>query len=499
VADTGRQQGIGASVILALVSGLLWGVAHLCVGRHKAGFALMGLYLFLIIAGLTLLTGFRAELLGLAVQPRWLALLAAGLVALAAGWAWVIVRSFRLVRPDGMTGITRIVAFCLVGALALTFAVPVLYSARIAWVSRDLVDTVFHDRGRTTTAAGGTAALAPRIGRITVLLIGADAAPSRPGVRTDSMTVASIDAATGRTVLFGLPRNLTRAPLPSGPARDRFPFGFTGDSADTPGLLNEVYQFAEDHPETVPNVPAGHRGPILLKQTAAEILGMPVDHYVLLDMRGFAEIIDAIGGVEVTVRQPIVYGRHDEGLIPAGTRRLSGAEALWFGRSRTGTDDYVRMGRQKCLLNAVARQAEPMAVLRHFEEIAGAAKHAVSTDIPQDLLPGLAELARTMRASEIESVDFVPPLISTAGPDYALIREKVREALDPRRPPAATRTDDTATADKDGDATRADAGRPGRTGPTAAPSPESRPGAPGTPTTPAAPGSGLVDLDTTCS
>ena len=46
-------------------------------------------------------------------------------------------------------------------------------------------------------------------------------------------------------------------------------------------------------------------------------------------------------------------------MLPAGTRRLSGKEALWYGRSRSDGDDYVRMSRQKCLLYAVAQQADP--------------------------------------------------------------------------------------------------------------------------------------------
>ena len=89
-------------------------------------------------------------------------------------------------------------------------------------------------------------------------------------------------------------------------------FGATGDLAQRKllpgllhlfesGLLNEVHQWAEDHPEVLPDVPDGRRGPTLLKQTAELILGIPVYHYVMVDMRGFAELIDAIGGVTVTI------------------------------------------------------------------------------------------------------------------------------------------------------------------------------------------------------
>ncbi|WP_248959876.1 LCP family protein [Sphaerisporangium perillae] len=160
---------------------------------------------------------------------------------------------------------------------------------------------------------------------------------------------------------------------------------------------------------------------------AGGILGIPIDYYVMADMRGFARIIDATGGVTVTIKQDIPYGLRG-GVLRAGTRRLSGAEALWFGRSRSDGDDYVRMGRQKCLLDAVAKQADPMTVLRSFEQVADAAKHYISTDIPQESLPAFISVSRKIKDARLESVQFVPPLIDTTAPDWRLIREKVAEA-----------------------------------------------------------------------
>ncbi|MFC7591411.1 LCP family protein [Nonomuraea antimicrobica] len=265
-------------------------------------------------------------------------------------------------------------------------------------------------------------------------------------MRTDSMTVASVDVETGATVLFGLPRNLQQVQLPYGPARDLFPFGFTGTGPDTPGLLNEIFQFAEDNPSMVPGVEDGRRGPTLIKQTIGDILGLPVNYYAMVDMKGFAEIVDAMGGVQVTIKAPIVYGKRREGLLPAGTRKLSGDEALWFGRSRTDSDDYVRMGRQKCLLNAVAKQADPMTVLNSFESLAAATKRAISTDLPQDLLPAAVDLAQKVKDTRMRSLSFVPPLIDTADPDWYLIRREVTQALEERSPSPTVQEEPGRTA-----------------------------------------------------
>lgn len=426
-----------SAVALTVASALLWGVAHLVAGRTRAGVALLALQAGLIAIALVALTALRLRLLPLAVQPGWLTGLIVAILGIGAVWVAVVVCSYRVVRPAEAAGPGRVLAGAVVAALCAAICVPFVHTARLAYVSRDVLITLF---------APETEGDDPWRGRsqVSILLIGADAAKNRPGARTDSMTVATVDVRTGRTVLFGLPRNLERAPMP-GPARRHFPFGFTGDGTRrNPGLLNEVHQWAEDHPEVMPGVPDGRRGPTLLKQTAELILGIPVDHYVMVDMRGFAELIDAIGGVTVTIKSDIPYGRQGR-VLQAGTRRLSGTEALWFGRSRSDSDDYVRMTRQKCLLYAVARQADPAAVIRGFERIAEAAKRHVSTDIPRDMLPALADLASRMDAAELRTLQFVPPLIDPSAPDWSLIRRKVAEALEtersrPRRSasPAAT-------------------------------------------------------------
>lgn len=421
-----RGFGLGASIALTLASAMLWGVAHVAAERRRTGFALMAAYILMLASILTVFTAFSTNLLSLAVQPRWLAWLTVGLVVIALSWTGVIVWSFLLVRPPRADVVGRFFTTALTIALCALVLAPTVYAARVAYLSRDVVNSLFSAAGSTPVVAND-----PWNGaeRVNFLLLGADAAPGRPGVRTDSMTVASVDVWSGATVLLGLPRNLQQVPLPKGPARSRFPWGFTGAGPETPGLLNEIFQYAEDNPDMVPGTGRGKRGPALLKQTIGGILGIPVDYYAMVDMKGFAEIVDAMGGVQVSIKEPIVYGRHREGLLPAGTRKLTGQQALWYGRSRTDSDDYVRMGRQKCLLNAVAKQSDPMTVLNSFERLAAATKRAISTDLPQDLLPAVVELAEKVKGAKMRSLNLVPPLINTADPDWSFIRRKVAEAL----------------------------------------------------------------------
>ncbi|GLW65148.1 hypothetical protein Arub01_33920 [Actinomadura rubrobrunea] len=439
---------------LTLASTLLWGVAHLRVGRRWSGALLMALFLALAAAGAVAGLFFRPDLLQLAVRPDWLTGLAAGILALGLLWITVVIRSYQLVRPETLSLAARAAGAAGVIVLCFAVALPAAWAGYSAYVYRDALTSIFRtgdSRGRPVDVKD------PWNGqrRVNVLLLGGDAAANRQGVRTDSMTVASIDTKTGDTVLLSLPRNLERVPMPPGPARDRFPYGFTGDGPSTPGLLNEVYQYAEDHPDVVPGARKNERGPELLKATISGILGLPIDYYVLVDMFGFADIIDAIGGVKIRIDQPIPYGL-EGGVLQPGYRTLSGKEALWYGRSRTNSDDYTRMGRQKCLLRAIARQADPRTVLTKFDRLAAATKRAISTDIPQELLPAFIELAdRFKDGGQVTSLQFVPPLIYTGNPDYALIRRLAAQAV--ATPPESSASPSASPSASDSGA--ADSGR----------------------------------------
>ena len=107
-------------------------------------------------------------------------------------------------------------------ALAFTIFGGSIAVASIASAQHQLTTTVF---------SGGGDQVAQH-GRINILLMGGDAGPDRSGLRPDSMTVASVDTETGRTVLISLPRNLQAAAFPdSSPLHARFPTAFAAPMA----------------------------------------------------------------------------------------------------------------------------------------------------------------------------------------------------------------------------------------------------------------------------
>ena len=470
-----RQRGVASALALTFISTFLWGFAHLWLGRRKAGLFLLGLYWCMVAALVTVVTVFRPHLLQWSVRPGLLTAVTVGSLVLGLVWVAVVIRSYQIVRPRGLPAVRRTAGHVMVGALCVLLCAPFGWAARSTNTYRDALTTVFQPSSPTRHVNAEDPWAGKR--RVNILLLGGDAAGNRVGVRTDSMTLASVDTRTGDTVLLSLPRNLEDFPMPAGPPRERFPNGFAGDGPQHPGLLNEVYDYAEYHPEIVPGVPKNLRGPTLVADTIGEILDQPVDYYILVDMFGFADIIDAMGGVKIKIDEPIPYGQRGDVLRP-GHRTLHGKEALWYGRSRNVGDDYTRMGRQKCLLRAIAQQANPHRVLTRFESLAAATKRTISTDIPRNLLPALVQLSSKVKnGAEITSLQFVPPLITPGSPDIDKMRRLAAEAI----ADSEARSNASTTANANGAAEAAGrpdgSATPGGSGPngagSASPSPSS--------------------------
>lgn len=413
----GRTPGLARALLLTVASAIVPGTAHLSRGRKGVGFMLFSLFLIAAAVAVLVLTRPRQQLLQLAVDPRWLLGIIIGAAVFALAWAANIVWSYVVTRPKGLGRGAKIVAGATVTALCLLACAPLVAAANYAQVQRDMVTDIFPDTVVSGPPGDDEDRLALR-DRLNILLLGGDADPSRPGVRTDVMIVASVDPTTGRTVLLSIPRNLQDAPMPFPALQERFPNGF-------PNFLFGLWRYGVQHPDLVPgHSPPGSQRPgaHLLTETIEKILGLPVHYYALVDLDGFKMLIDALGGVWIDVQEPIPYGTQGQFTVEAGYRELTGREALWYARSRLGTSDYDRMQRQRCMLGAIANQADPLTVLRNFRQLASAAKRLMSTNIPRGLLPEMVDVAPRVKNATITNIQFVPPLIDTGDPDYAKIR-----------------------------------------------------------------------------
>ncbi len=264
-------------------------------------------------------------------------------------------------------------------------------------------------------------------GRLNLLLVGGDAGPGRWGLRTDTMIVVSVNPKNGQAALFSVPRNLQNVPFPPG----------ANTSLETfPDILNALWGYAEARPDLFPG--AKRPGPTALKATIGNLLGLRIDYYAAVDLRGFVEMVDALGGVTVNVQKRV----YDAGVSPPyegepwivvdlqpGRHHLDGRLALGYARTRWATSDYDRMQRQHCLIRSLAQQANAPKLLRGFPKLASAVKEYVETDIPLRTLPDLVELVAELDTKHMVGVSFVPPRFSTGYADVEAMRQAVQDAL----------------------------------------------------------------------
>jgi polyisoprenyl-teichoic acid--peptidoglycan teichoic acid transferase len=395
------------------------GSAQLAAGSKRVGrFALAA---FASALGLTVLVVLvslwrPAELISLFTNLWMLRLLRFTLIAFAIGWGYLLVDAWRIANPLGLARRQRLVLTGLNGLVCFSVTGALLFASHLVAVQRDFIATVFGD---------GVASHAQN-GRYNILLLGGDAGPRRVGLRPDSITVASVDEQTGRTVLFGLPRNLADVPFPAGSVMHRqFPDGFNCAGC----YLNGVNTWATEHKSLFPH--SKTPGVDATTQAVEAITGLHINYYVLIDLKGFQDLVDAVGGVTLKLgeRVPIGSVGRITDWIPAGTRHLDGFQALWYARSRATTDDYSRMARQKCLMNAMLHQLNPTRVISNFGDIARAGKQVISTSIPASELSTFASLSMKTRKLPVTSVSFVPPKIDTGSPDWALIRSMVSKTV----------------------------------------------------------------------
>jgi LCP family protein required for cell wall assembly len=400
------------------------GSAQLVAGRRRLGHLAIRTWLSLVglavVAALIAVMWRDAALAVLTFGPT-LRVAAVLLVVLGVGWALLFVDAWRLARPPELARRHRLGFALLNGTAVLLVLGGMVASASIVSAQHDLMSTVF--------AGGGDTAV--QKGRYNILLMGGDAGKTRTGLRPDSLTVASVDAETGRTVLMSLPRNLEDAPFPvTSPLSRRFPRGF--GCKDNSCMLNAVYTYATENRSLYPGV--ANPGAQATKEAVEGITGLTINYWVLIDLKGFRTLVDAVGGVTLDVGKRVPIGGGGSkvtGYIePGKDQRLDGFQALWFARSRSDSSDYERMARQKCVMSAMLNQLDPVTVLANFNKLARAGKQVVATDIPTSDVDTLLDLALSARRLPVSSVAFVPPLVYPGSPNIAKIQAVVARKID---------------------------------------------------------------------
>lgn len=451
----GTSKGMGFGHVLGwtAVGGFLPGTAHLIGGRKFLGTFLLSMSITtLVVLTVLTLTGLTQEIaLRLAVRPNALLALAAALTVGGLLWVYSTISGHYAVRQNPLYRWQKFLAATLITSMVLAVAVPTVMVGRYAMVQRDLLSNVFGTGdGQQFAGAKLLKGSDPwrEISRVNVLLMGSDAGFDRKGTRPDTLIVASIDTRSGDTVLISLPRNLENVPFPQdSPLYEAWPKGFNcGDTC----MINAVWTWAEDNPDYY----EGYSNPGLRATVDAVrgALGIDIDYYGMVNLQGFQDLVDSIGGLRMKVPHPIGIAKSDASYpkewVVAGDRKLTGFEALWLARSRWKTSDYDRMLRQRCVIAAVVDQADPVALARAFPKLAASASKNIDTSIQVSELDAFVLLAKRVQNGKTTSLAFTDELIVTAKPDFDLMHHYVRQTLEgePVSPPTTSTSTSTWTS-----------------------------------------------------
>lgn len=436
---------------LVIAGFVLPGSAQLLAGNRKLGrFGVFASLLLAVLAVLVIVGMVREREFTLSVFTNTFALLALQVLLVAYAVLWLVL-GFDTLR---LTKLVRVHAKWRLPVLLLSLLLTLGPVLGAGWA----VQTVGSVRGAIGGIFGGGApAVEPVDGRYNILLLGTDAGADREGLRPDSISLVSVDAETGQSVIIGLPRELINMPFPEdSPMHAVHPNGFGVGPNEfgewggclTTCYLNALYTEVEILQDPIYEgfyadaVSRGSSPGIEATKDAVEgATGLTVQFYVLIDMHGFSALVDALGGVAIDVKERLPVGGHiDEDTdelvgvdwwIEPGLQIMNGETAQWYARSRygSGRGDYDRMERQRELQAAILEQMNPTNVLKRFQEVAATGADLVVTDIPESMLGRFVDLAGKARAFAPVRVELTPPAVDPEYPDYAKIHALVAEGV----------------------------------------------------------------------
>lgn len=256
---------------------------------------------------------------------------------------------------------------------------------------------------RAVEQAAGTAVptRAPVVPRdydlVNILLLGGDDELDSGGTsRTDTMIVVSINRDTGTVSMLSFPRDIF-VYLPTQPYM---------------GRLNTVYDIGE-----IIQYSGGGFG--LMREVIFYNFGIQLHYYAQVNFTDFKTIIDTLGGVNMVVDcayqdyllidteipSGAVIANEEDLLytLPVGYYEFSGAEALWYVRTRNLTDDFDRGRRQQQLLRSIFRAARDNGQLQNVASLWNDLKAVVETDVPLDLVVRLLPIALDLDINDIQT------------------------------------------------------------------------------------------------
>lgn len=243
------------------------------------------------------------------------------------------------------------------------------------------------------------------------LLAGVGGAEHDGSNLTDTLILASLDQKTKTVKMLSLPRDL-----------------YIDDKITGGQRINKIY---DTYLNKYKNSPEAMQR---LGQTITDLTGIPVHYTVKVNFNGFVRIVDALGGVDLTVENAIHDPYYPRGetiyfetfSLAAGPQHLDGETALKFARSRKTTSDFDRAKRQQQLLSAIKEKALNLNLLSDpgkIQDLYNSLADSIETNLSVAEIIQLAKIAQEINRENIDSQVLTDDFTSCGGLLYTPVRE----------------------------------------------------------------------------
>jgi polyisoprenyl-teichoic acid--peptidoglycan teichoic acid transferase len=247
-----------------------------------------------------------------------------------------------------------------------------------------------------------------------ILLVGTDARPGddQNSVRTDTIVWVHLDPVTNHVSMLSFPRDLY---------------------VNIPGFgknrINTAYSIGER------KIGPGY-GPALLKKTVSELVGTPVDNFVMINFDGFKKVIDTLGGIYIDVPKTIDDAKFPIDEYPgdvrtmkihfdAGRQLMDSERALQYARTRHQDSDFGRNQRQQQVLMAIfdrVREQGLLGQLTNLDQYTEALSDYVRTDISRSEMLRLASMGSQLDTGNIQRFAIDSKMVAAKQtPAYVLV------------------------------------------------------------------------------
>ena len=207
---------------------------------------------------------------------------------------------------------------------------------------------------------------------VNFLVLGADAAPEDPVGRADTIIIARVDFQKNTATMVSMPRD-SRVNIP----------GYGMDK------INHSYHFG---------------GAPLTIKTIEEWTGISINHYVVVNFNGFAKIVDALGGVDVNVKERMVDDELGDP-IDAGPQHMDGTTALYYVRFRnTAMGDFTRIEDQQNFARSLIQQSKKFQTAFKIPNLIKILSENVETDMSVSELLTYGNAVRSFKESNLTTV-----------------------------------------------------------------------------------------------